>query len=103
VGEVIIIPYYIVVFMVKCNHTGGVAVSFVPCISPCSVSSNIAQAFLLQILEAFLHTEIQVRFGALQAVVLILRQGLVHPAQVGMDCVNHHRGGWDCDRQWLNT
>ena len=48
----------------------------------CSVSSNIAQAFLVPVLEAFFHGEVQVRLGAVQAMVLILRQGLVHPAQV---------------------
>ena len=47
-----------------------------------SVSSNIAQAFLLPVLESFFHAEVQVRLAAVQAVVLILRQGLVHPAQV---------------------
>lgn len=48
------------------------------------MSSNIAQAFLQPVLESFLHTELQVRFGALQAVLLILRQGLVHPSQVNL-------------------
>ena len=47
-----------------------------------SVSSNIAQAFLLPVLESFFHAEVQVRLAAVQAVVLILRQGLVHPTQV---------------------
>ena len=47
-----------------------------------SVSSNIAQAFLMPVLDAFFHGEVQVRLGAVQAMVLILRQGLVHPAQV---------------------
>ena len=57
------------------------------CYDVFSVSSNIAQAFLHPILESFFHTELQVRLGALQAVVLILRQGLVHPAQVSIDAV----------------
>ena len=47
-----------------------------------SVSSNIAQAFLVPVLDAFFHGEVQVRLGAVQAMVLILRQGLVHPTQV---------------------
>lgn len=46
-----------------------------------SVSSNIAQSFLSPVLESFFHAELQVRLGALQAIILILRQGLVHPAQ----------------------
>lgn len=48
----------------------------------CSVSSNIAQAFLLSVAEAYYHSEAQVRMAALQVVTLILRQGLVHPGQV---------------------
>ena len=48
----------------------------------CSVSSNVSQAFLQPILESFMNSELQVRLAALQATILILRQGLVHPAQV---------------------
>ena len=55
-----------------------------------SVSSNIAQSFLTPVLESFFHAELQVRLGALQAIVLILRQGLVHPAQVS--CSEGGRG-----------
>ena len=36
----------------------------------------------MPVLESFLHSDLQVRFAAMQAVLLILRQGLVHPAQV---------------------
>lgn len=73
-----------------------------------SVSSNIAQAFLSAVLESFLDTELQVhvcvhnvlltthstyittwwgpvcwqvRLGAVQVLLLIIRQGLVHPEQ----------------------
>lgn len=65
-----------------------------------SVSSNIAQAFLSAVLESFLDTElqvqisilhvslptggwglVQVRLGAVQVLLLIIRQGLVHPEQ----------------------
>ena len=48
-----------------------------------SVSSSIAQTFLNPMLESFFSGDGQVRMGALQAVIVILRQGLVHPAQVG--------------------
>ena len=66
------------------NHFNVDVVVFV-CVCVCySVSSNIAQAFLHPMLEAFLHPDLQVRFGAVQAVLLILRQGLVHPAQVNI-------------------
>lgn len=47
-----------------------------------SVSSSVSQAFLQPVLESFLNSELQVRLAALQAIILILRQGLVHPAQV---------------------
>ena len=63
-----------------------------------SVSSAIAQAFLSAILESFLDTELQVslppplcvslmraglqvRMGVVQVLLLIIRQGLVHPEQ----------------------
>ena len=48
----------------------------------CSVSSSVSQAFLQPVLESFMNSELQVRLAALQAIILILRQGLVHPAQV---------------------
>ena len=48
---------------------------------PCSVSSNIAQTFLQSVLEAFSHTETQVRLAALQVTLHTLVQGLVHPGQ----------------------
>lgn len=47
----------------------------------CSVSSNIAQTFLQSVLEAFSHTETQVRLAALQVTLHTLVQGLVHPGQ----------------------
>jgi cohesin loading factor subunit SCC2 len=46
-----------------------------------NVSSNIAQAFLSAVLDSFLDTELQVRLGAVQVLLLIMRQGLVHPEQ----------------------
>ncbi|CAI8012871.1 Nipped-B-like protein [Geodia barretti] len=46
-----------------------------------NVSSSIAQVFLSAILESFLDTELQVRLGAVQVLLLIIRQGLVHPEQ----------------------
>ena len=50
-----------------------------------SVSSNIAQMYLPSILETYYTTEVQVRLSATQTILLILRQGLVHPGQ----CVPH--------------
>ena len=47
-----------------------------------SVSSSVSQAFLQPVLESFMNSDLQVRLAALQAIILILRQGLVHPAQV---------------------
>ena len=55
-----------------------------------SVSSNIAQAFISPILKSFLHQEIQVRLTAVQAVELILKQGLIHPVQVSWPVFNVH-------------
>ncbi len=46
-----------------------------------SVSSNIAQLYLPYILETFYTTESKIRLCVVQSVLLILRQGLVHPGQ----------------------
>ena len=51
-----------------------------------SVSSSVSQTFLQPVLESFMNSELQVRLAALQAIILILRQGLVHPAQVQCTC-----------------
>ena len=40
------------------------------------------QVMLKSILDTFFHSEAMVRFAAVQVVALILRQGLIHPAQV---------------------
>lgn len=45
-------------------------------------TSEIVQVFLKDIMNCFIHSEKQIRIAALQVVTLILRQGLVHPAQV---------------------
>jgi len=46
------------------------------------MASTIIQVYLKQVLESFFHLQSQVRMSALEVVVLILRQGLVHPVQV---------------------
>jgi len=46
------------------------------------MASTIIQVYLKQVLESFFHLQSQVRMCALEVVVLILRQGLVHPVQV---------------------
>ena len=46
-----------------------------------SVTSNIAQVYLPCILDAFYTTEAKTRLSVVQTVLLILRQGLVHPGQ----------------------
>jgi len=48
----------------------------------CRMASTIIQVYLKQVLESFFHMQSQVRMCALEVVVLILRQGLVHPVQV---------------------
>ena len=40
------------------------------------------QALLKSILETFFHMDSAVRLSALQVIRIILRQGLIHPAQV---------------------
>jgi len=47
-----------------------------------SVSSAAAQTFLQDIFSSFFTTNLQVRLTSLTVLNLILRQGLVHPAQV---------------------
>ena len=46
-----------------------------------SVSSNIAQMYLSSILETYQTTDVTVRLLTTQTILLILRQGLVHPGQ----------------------
>lgn len=48
------------------------------------MASTIIQVYLKQVLESFFHLQSQVRMCALEVVVLILRQGLVHPVQVSL-------------------
>jgi hypothetical protein len=75
-------------FSLVINIQGGVKINVLFCaewyydLLLCSVSSSVSQAFLQPILESFMNSELQVRLAALQAIILILRQGLVHPAQV---------------------
>ena len=47
------------------------------------MASTIIQRYIKQVLEAFYHPQSQVRMTVINVVVLILRQGLVHPVQVG--------------------
>ena len=47
-----------------------------------SMASTIIQVYLKQLLESFFHHEPKVRLSALNVIVLVLRQGLVHPVQV---------------------
>ena len=47
-----------------------------------STTSEIIQVLLKDIMKGFFNSEKQVRISALQVVAIILRQGLIHPAQV---------------------
>ena len=55
--------------------------SLSPLSPPCSVSSNIAQMYLMSILDAHYTTDPSVRLLTTQTILVILRQGLVHPGQ----------------------
>ncbi|KAI0209445.1 Nipped-B-like protein [Lamellibrachia satsuma] len=46
------------------------------------MASTIIQVYIKQILESFFHPHSQVRMIALSVIILILRQGLVHPVQI---------------------
>ncbi|KAF7993051.1 hypothetical protein HCN44_005832 [Aphidius gifuensis] len=46
------------------------------------MASTVIQLYLKEILESFLHTNINVRHSALKVIQLILAQGLVHPVQI---------------------
>ena len=48
------------------------------------MASTIIQVYLQQLLEAFFHTDAQVRMTALNVIELVLKQGLVHPVQVSI-------------------
>ncbi|XP_061192495.1 nipped-B-like protein isoform X1 [Saccostrea echinata] len=45
------------------------------------MASTIMQVYLKHVLDSFFHSHSQVRLAALQVVVLVLQQGLVHPVQ----------------------
>lgn len=47
-----------------------------------SMASTIIQVYLKHILEAFFHMHPNVRMSALSVIILVLKQGLVHPVQV---------------------
>jgi len=49
--------------------------------SQSGTTSAVMQVMLKSILDTFFHSEAMVRFAAVQVVALILRQGLIHPAQ----------------------
>ncbi|KAJ8678892.1 hypothetical protein QAD02_014679 [Eretmocerus hayati] len=46
------------------------------------MASAVIQRYLKQILESFLHSDLQVRHAALKVIQLILAQGLVHPVTI---------------------
>ena len=46
------------------------------------MASTVIQLYLKEILESFLHSDVQVRHAALKVIQLILAQGLVHPVQI---------------------
>ncbi|XP_028045102.1 LOW QUALITY PROTEIN: nipped-B-like protein B [Monomorium pharaonis] len=46
------------------------------------MASTVIQLYIKQILESFLHVNINVRHAALKVIQLILAQGLVHPVQI---------------------
>ena len=55
----------------------------------CRMASTIMQVYLRHVLDSFFHTHSQVRLAAIQVVVLVLQQGLVHPVQVShITCVH---------------
>lgn len=54
------------------------------------MASTVIQLYLKQVLESFFHSQSQVRMSALEVVVLVLRQGLVHPIQVSF-CLKEFR------------
>lgn len=52
------------------------------CVSVFRMASTIMQVYLKHVLDSFFHSHTQVRLAAIQVVVLVLQQGLVHPVQV---------------------
>lgn len=46
------------------------------------MASTVIQLYLKEILQSYLHPNLQVRQPALRVIQLILQQGLVHPVQV---------------------
>nr|XP_033333160.1 nipped-B-like protein A isoform X2 [Megalopta genalis] len=46
------------------------------------MASTVIQLYVKEILEAFLHANVNVRHAALKVIQLILAQGLVHPVQI---------------------
>ena len=54
------------------------------------MSSSIMQLYLKQVLEAFFHTQSNVRHFALNVIALTLNQGLIHPVQVHTHTTHTH-------------
>jgi len=48
------------------------------------MASTIVQVFLKQVLESYFNSQTPVRVAAVSVLHLILKQGLVHPVQVGI-------------------
>jgi len=47
------------------------------------MASTIMQVYLKEVLEAFFISKSMVRLEALNVIQVVLRQGLIHPVQVG--------------------
>ena len=50
------------------------------------MAGTVVQLYLKPVLESYFHVETQVRLGAAEVAVIVLRQGLVHVAMVSMYC-----------------
>lgn len=48
------------------------------------MASTIMQVYLKEVLEVFFSSQSQVRLEALNVIQLVLKQGLIHPVQVGL-------------------
>lgn len=55
------------------------------------MASTVIQLYLKEILQSYLHPNLQVRKPALQVIQLILQQGLVHPVQVFFNLIIFYR------------
>lgn len=66
------------------------------------MASTVIQLYLKEILQSYLHPNLQVRKPALQVIQLILQQGLVHPVQVFFNLIIFYQIHYTSDLKFFS-